>query len=222
LLWTPGYWGVAGPVYVFHPGYWGPRVGFYGGVHYGHGYTGEGYAGGHWEGGRFAYNRSVTNVNLTVVHNVYNETVINNVSVNKVSYNGGPGGVRAEATPEQRQWAHEQHVGATPLQARHAQEASSNPAMFSKVNGGRPAIAATPRPAAFAQPTGGQAAGTPHSWQPNAGHPATPTAAQPRVNTTYQAPRPLAPTSTVKPPPAPTSKAPAPHSKENRQDDHRQ
>jgi hypothetical protein len=57
VLWTPGYWGLVGAVYVFHAGYWGPHVGFYGGVHYGFGYTGEGYAGGRWVGNSFAYNR---------------------------------------------------------------------------------------------------------------------------------------------------------------------
>jgi YXWGXW repeat-containing protein len=168
-LWTPGYWGLVGAAYVFHPGYWGPHVGFYGGVHYGYGYTGEGYVGGHWDGGRFAYNRSVTNVNVTVVHNTYNETVINNVNVNKVSYNGGPGGVRAEPTGEQRQWAQQQHVGATPLQAQHVREAASNPAMFSRANGGRPGIAATPRPAAFSAPgaVGAHGASPPTPVQPS-------------------------------------------------------
>ena len=48
LLWTPGYWGWNDGVYAFHEGYWGPEVGFYGGVSYGFGYTGEGYEGGYW------------------------------------------------------------------------------------------------------------------------------------------------------------------------------
>ncbi len=29
-IWTPGYWGWGGGVYVFHAGYWGPHVGFSG------------------------------------------------------------------------------------------------------------------------------------------------------------------------------------------------
>jgi murein DD-endopeptidase MepM/ murein hydrolase activator NlpD len=29
-FWTPGWWGWGGSVFIFHPGYWGPRVGFYG------------------------------------------------------------------------------------------------------------------------------------------------------------------------------------------------
>ncbi|MGI9169233.1 MAG: hypothetical protein ACR2FH_03535, partial [Caulobacteraceae bacterium] len=32
LLWTPGWWGWGGGGYVFNAGYWGPTVGFYGGI----------------------------------------------------------------------------------------------------------------------------------------------------------------------------------------------
>src|ERR1700746_547632 len=32
LLWTPGYWGWSNGLYVFNEGYWGPEVGFYGGI----------------------------------------------------------------------------------------------------------------------------------------------------------------------------------------------
>ena len=103
-LWTPGYWawasgrlllgarnlgaaaarrraldarllGLRRRRVCFHAGYWGPHIGFYGGVNYGFGYGGVGFAGGRWVGGAFAYNRSVTNVNVTIVHNTYNETV---------------------------------------------------------------------------------------------------------------------------------------------------
>src|SRR6185437_9855081 len=42
VLWTPGYWAFGGGVYAFHAGYWGPQVGFYGGVNYGYGYGGRG------------------------------------------------------------------------------------------------------------------------------------------------------------------------------------
>lgn len=57
LLWTPGYWGWSDGVYLFHDGYWGPQIGFYGGVAYGFGYTGEGYEGGYWHDGVFFYNQ---------------------------------------------------------------------------------------------------------------------------------------------------------------------
>src|ERR1700727_501936 len=37
FLWTPPWWGWDGSTFIFHPGYWGPRVGFYGGINYGYG-----------------------------------------------------------------------------------------------------------------------------------------------------------------------------------------
>src|SRR6267142_496308 len=76
-LWTPAWWGWGGEGYIFHEGYWGPQIGFYGGVNYGFGYFGEGYEGGRWDNGRFFYNRAVNNVNVTNIHNVYNTTVVN-------------------------------------------------------------------------------------------------------------------------------------------------
>ena len=162
VLWTPGYWAFVGGVYAFHPGYWGPHVGFYGGVNYGFGYVGVGFAGGRWVGNSFAYNRSVANINVTVVHNTYNETVVNNVTVNRVSYNGG-GGIAAVPTPQERMAAQEPHVAVTPMQRQHIQEAAKNPALFAKANGGRPSVAATPRPAVFNAPgvVGARGAATP-------------------------------------------------------------
>src|SRR6266436_3538602 len=97
LLWTPGYWSDEDDYFVWHAGYWGPHVGFYGGINYGFGYFGVGFAGGYWHGRDFFYNRSVTNVTHVNVTNVYNSTVYNNrnvnnnFSVNRVSYNGGNG-----------------------------------------------------------------------------------------------------------------------------------
>src|SRR5579871_1763651 len=91
LLWTPGYWGWDDSgVYVWHAGYWGPHVGFYGGINYGCGYVGVGFAGGYWSGGAFFYNRSVMNVGASVsITNVYNKTVIVNNNTTNVSFNGG-------------------------------------------------------------------------------------------------------------------------------------
>jgi len=40
VLWTPPWWGWVGGAYVFHVGYWGPHIGFYGGINYGFGYFG--------------------------------------------------------------------------------------------------------------------------------------------------------------------------------------
>ena len=152
VLWTPGYWGFVSGVYVFHAGYWGPHVGFYGGVNYGGGYVGEGYHGGRWENNHFAYNTSVTNVNTTIVHNTYNETVINNTTVNRVSYNGGAGGVHAVATPADNAAMHERHVPPTHEQAQHFQAASQDRTLQANVNQGHPPIAATPHPGAFDAP----------------------------------------------------------------------
>jgi hypothetical protein len=149
VLWTPGYWGFVGGVYRFNAGYWGPHVGFYGGVNYGFGYGGVGFGGGVWTGGHFSYNTAVVHVNTTVIHNTYvNNTVINNTTINRTSFNG-PGGVAAQPTPAERTAAAEQHTPATVAQTQHVHEALRNPQLSAKANGGHPAIAATARPAAF-------------------------------------------------------------------------
>ncbi len=147
-LWTPPYWGWGGSAFIFHAGYWGPRIGFYGGVVYGFGYDGRGYEGGRWEGGHFYYNRSVTNINVTVVHNVYEKRVdVRNVT--RVSYNGGRGGIEARATHEQEEAEHERHLPPQAVQNQHVEAARSNRELRASVNHGKPAIAATPRPGAF-------------------------------------------------------------------------
>ena len=85
-LWTPGYWGWGGSAFIFHTGYWGPHIGFYGGINYGFGYGGVGYEGGYWRGGGFYYNRSVNNINIVNVHNVYEHPVeVRNAQFNHVS-----------------------------------------------------------------------------------------------------------------------------------------
>jgi hypothetical protein len=149
LLWTPGYWGWFGGVYSFHAGYWGPHVGFYGGVNYGYGYGGVGYTGGHWGPGGFYYNRSVNQFGGVHVTNVYNQTVVNNTYINRTSYNGGQGGLAARATPQEEAFAREQHVGPVAAQQQQMRIASQNRAMLASVNHGAPPIAATSRPGAF-------------------------------------------------------------------------
>ncbi len=150
FLWTPPYWAWDDGAFVFYDGYWGPHVGFYGGIDYGFGYFGFGFMGGRWDGDRFFYNRSVTNVNVVNIHNVYNETVIkNNVTVNRVSYNGGPDGIKARPRPEEERAAHERHIPPVTLQAQHIRTARSNPELRSSANHGKPLIAATPRPGEF-------------------------------------------------------------------------
>jgi hypothetical protein len=150
MYWTPGYWGWNEGFYVWHGGYWGPHVGFYGGINYGFGYTGVGFAGGYWQRDRFYYNRSVTNVNVTNVTNVYNKTVIvNNTTINRVSYNGGHGGVMARPSPQERAAERDHHREPVAEQMEHQRAASRNRELFARENHGRPAVAATVRPADF-------------------------------------------------------------------------
>ena len=118
-------------------GYWGPHVGFYGGINYGFGYFGDGFEGGRWDDGHFFYNRAVINVNVTEIHNVYNTTVINN-NVNHVSYNGGNGGINERPRPEEEAAARERHIAPVADQTRHMQAARSNPQQRASANMGRP------------------------------------------------------------------------------------
>jgi hypothetical protein len=148
LLWTPAYWGWEGNAYLFHEGYWGPQVGFYGGISYGYGYTGEGYEGGRWQNGQFYYNQSVNNVNVTTIRTVYNAPV-KNTTVNRVSYNGGNGGVNVRPTPQQEAAAHQRHVPPVAVQTQHAQAARSQPELRATANHGKPPVAATPKAGAF-------------------------------------------------------------------------
>jgi hypothetical protein len=146
-LWTPGYWGWGDGGYLWHPGYWGPQIGYYGGIDYGYGYPGRGYYGGYWRDRQFYYNRSVNNV--VNVRNVYTREVVNNVNVTRVSYNGGQGGVGVRPTAEEQAAVRERHVAATNVQVQHEQTARQDRALLATVNRGRPAIAATPKPAEF-------------------------------------------------------------------------
>jgi len=148
-LWTPGYWGWGGGAYVFHVGYWGPVVGFYGGIDYGWGYTGRGYYGGRWDHDHFYYNREVNHIDERSVRNVYNVHVENNVNITRVSYNGGSGGVNVRATAQEEAAARERHIGPVGAQNQHIQEARGNRELRASENHGKPPIAATARPGAF-------------------------------------------------------------------------
>jgi hypothetical protein len=165
-LWTPAWWGWGGDRFLFHEGYWGPRVGFYGGINYGFGYFGNGYEGGRWDHDHFYYNRSVNNVNVTNIHNVYNTTVINN-NVTRVSYNGGQGGINARPTPEQTAAEHERHLPPVPVQREHIQAARGNQELRASVNHGKPPVAATPRPAEFNRGVPAKEAGAPYRPEQN-------------------------------------------------------
>jgi len=171
FLWTPPWWGWDGGVFLFHEGWWGPNIGFYGGINYGFGYFGVGFVGGRWDGGHFFYNRDVANINVVNIHNVYNEHV--NVTVNHISYNGGEGGIVARPRPEDERAMQERHIGAVAAQTEHIQQARANRDLRASVNQGRPSIAATARPGDFSHPIEArEAGGAYHAPDRGAGRPA--------------------------------------------------
>jgi hypothetical protein len=141
-LWTPPWWGWDGGRYVFHDGYWGNQVGYYGGIDYGFGYMGVGFVGGEWRGGKFAYNTAVMRVNTNVIHDTYvNETIVrNNTIVNDrhVAFNGGPNGIHHDPTPAERAGMSGRHTAATSIQVQHRQTARTDRTSYAKVNGGHP------------------------------------------------------------------------------------
>ena len=137
LLWTPGYWGYDGSRYAFNEGYWGPSVGFYGGINYGFGYGGQGYYGGEWAGDTFRYNTAVTRVNTSVIHNTYvNKEVVKNTG-SRASFNG-PGGATAKPTAQEQAAAKANHVPATSAQQSRVEAAKKDPALHLANNHGKP------------------------------------------------------------------------------------
>lgn len=152
LLWTPGYWAWNDSgAYVFNDGYWGPEVGFYGGVNYGFGYGGAGYEGGYWSNGAFFYNRTVNNISSVAVTNVYSKTVVVN-NTSKAGFNGGAGGTTAKPTPQQLAFAKERHVPPTQEQTHHVQTAAKDPSLSLTKNQGHPSVAATAQPSQLKGP----------------------------------------------------------------------
>jgi hypothetical protein len=131
LLWTPCWWGWQDGAYCFHSGFWGPSVGFYGGIDYGYGYNGRGYDGGYWRDGRF-HNRDVATANGS-----------------RVSFNGGRGGTTAVATAAERNAAAERRLGATSAQNAQARSALADPSQRFSSNHGRPAVTGTARAGSF-------------------------------------------------------------------------
>jgi len=182
LLWTPPYWGFDGGLYVFHTGYWGNSIGFYGGINYGYGYGGVGFVGGDWHEGHFRYNTAVVRVNVNVVHNTYvDRTVIVNRNVSHSSFNGR-GGVMARPNAHEMAAMHEQHVNATPEQIRNQRIARSDKSQFASANGGRPGNLAAARVADHNPNAGGgrpggnagTAGGRPGTPGATGGRPGTP------------------------------------------------
>jgi hypothetical protein len=198
FLWTPAYWGWDGGAFVFYEGYWGPEIGFYGGINYGFGYFGRGYVGGRWDNGHFFYNTTINHVDVNVIHNVYN-TRVDVVTENRVSFNGGNGGINARPTSEEEAAAHERHIGPVAAQTEHINSARSNPQQRFSMNHGAPAVAATPRPGAFkesgvvrARNEGGANGGgaMPNAVHPKdlppLEHPAAPNTGDPKLDKKYQ------------------------------------
>jgi hypothetical protein len=139
-------------------------VGFYGGINYGFGYTGAGYGGGYWNHGAFFYNRSVNNVGK--LRNVYTRTMAVG-NANHVSFNG-PGGITARPTPAEQAAARDRHVPPTAAQMAHVQAASRNRQLYESVNHGKPAVAATTKPAQLNGHGVGAARAAPPSYKPPA------------------------------------------------------
>src|SRR6476469_9546413 len=163
LLWTPGWWGWSGGSYAFNPGYWGPTVGFYGGVNYGYGYNGNGYWGGRWSGNNFQYNTAVTRVNKTVIHNTYvNNSFNKTVNANRTSFNG-PNGIKAQPNAEQRNaMANAKKEGPTSQQLARQQAAAKDKNFLASTNKGKPnqeAIKSFDKTEGAGQGRGGQEVG---------------------------------------------------------------
>ncbi len=145
FLWTPGYWGWGDGGYRFNEGYWGPEVGFYGGINYGFGYSGDGYDGGRWEHGQFYYNRSANNVDFARSRNVYTMQ-LRTQNKSRVSFNGGNGGIQAHQSTSQEAAGRQRHVAPVAAQIEHAQAARTNPALRSST---KPPVATSNNPDAI-------------------------------------------------------------------------
>ena len=149
-MWTPGYWGWSDGLYVFHEGYWGPHVGYYGGVNYGFGYGGIGFVGGMWRGHDFVYNTAVMRVDERRIHNVYvDREIVNRYTVvndRRVAFSGGPGGIRHDASPQERMAERDQHIGRTSFQQQHEDTFRGDRSSYFKNNNGRPANLTAARP----------------------------------------------------------------------------
>jgi hypothetical protein len=149
-LWTPPYWGWSNGLFMFHDGYWGNHVGYYGGVNYGFGYMGIGFVGGMWRGHDFLYNTAVMRVDGSRFRNTYEDrAIVDRYTVargSRVAFSGGAGGIQHLASPEERMAMRDQHIAKTSFQAQHESAARSDRNSYFKSNGGRPSTLAVPRP----------------------------------------------------------------------------
>jgi len=140
LLWTPPWWGYVGGVYVFNAGYWGPFIGFYGGIDYGFGYFGVGYVGGYWNGPTFYYNTVVNNFGGRRINTAFTRPVSAPRFASRASFNG-PGGVNARASRAQLAAMRGPRSAATAQQAAHYRTAANDPRL--RAHAGAAAHAAT-------------------------------------------------------------------------------
>jgi len=136
-LWTPPYWGFVGGFYVFHAGYWGASIGFYGGIDYGYGYGGVGFVGGEWHEGHFRYNTVIVRVQPGFHYTYVDRTVYRERGPNRYSFNGR-GGYTARPTPHEIAAMHQPHVMATHEQIRNQVNAREDKTQFASHNNGRP------------------------------------------------------------------------------------
>lgn len=155
LYWTPNYWDWEGDVYVYHPGYWGPTVGFYGGINYGHGYWGNGYGGGRWDNGHFAYNTAANNVSGGRFHNTYADRSAFRSQSSRVSFHGGKGGVQAQPTSQEQQALRENHIQPTAQQQTQFQTAAQTRSHEVKAKSHKP-VTVNSGPQSGASPFTGQ------------------------------------------------------------------
>jgi len=140
LLWTPPWWGFDNGLYVFHEGFWGPTVGFYGGINYGYGYFGSGYWGGYWAGNVFRYNTAVVRVNKTVIHNTFVDRSVlsRQTTASRASFDG-PSGVQAQPTVQEKAAeANARKVPPTSQQIARREAAAKNRDLQAPVNKGHP------------------------------------------------------------------------------------
>ena len=149
LLWTPPYWSRVDGGYSFHGGYWATEVGFYGGIAYGYGYDRNGYHGGRWEKGVFSYNRAVNNVGSLDIDDLYDQAAAADDGAMRVSFNRGRKETEARATKQQEALASVEHAGATVQQQKHFELAAMDRSLYSKLNNGKPAVAATTHSGVF-------------------------------------------------------------------------
>jgi hypothetical protein len=133
---------------VWHPGYWGRYVGYYGGVNYGFGYMGIGFVGGMWRGGVFDYNTAVMRVGPGIRNTYMNRAIVDRYTVARgshVSYSGGRGGINHPPNAEERAAEREQHMGRTSFQMQHENTAMRDRSSYFNANHGRPGTPAVSR-----------------------------------------------------------------------------